>query len=47
MLCWTVDTARREVILEDKRLSFDYLVVATGSRHAYTDDTWEIVRTRP
>ena len=37
-----VDTARREVILEDKRLGFDYLVVATGSRHACTDDTWEI-----
>ena len=36
-----VDTARREVILEDKRLGFDYLIVATGSRHAYADDKWE------
>ena len=36
-----VDTGRREVILEDKRLSYDYLIVATGARHAYTDETWE------
>jgi len=30
-----VDTARHEVILEDKRLSYDYLVLATGASHSY------------
>ena len=30
-----VDAARREVILEDRRVPFDYLVLATGARHSY------------
>ncbi len=36
-----IDTSAREVILEDMRLPYDYLVVATGARHAYSDDSWE------
>ena len=36
-----VDTRRQEVILKDKRLPYDYLIVATGARHAYTDNSWE------
>ena len=30
-----VDVARRELVLKDGRLGYDYLVVATGARHAY------------
>jgi len=30
-----VDTARREVIAEGRRVPFDYLVIATGAQHAY------------
>jgi NADH dehydrogenase len=30
-----IDAARHEVLLEGKSLPFDYLVVATGSRHSY------------
>jgi NADH dehydrogenase len=30
-----VDLARKEVIAEGRRIGFDYLVVATGARHAY------------
>ncbi len=30
-----LDLAAREVIAEDHRIPFDYLVVATGARHAY------------
>ena len=36
-----VDTARREVVLGEKRIPYDYLVLATGARHAYSDDDWE------
>ena len=36
-----IDTKTRTVILEDMRLPYDYLVVATGARHAYNDDKWE------
>jgi len=36
-----IDTNTRTVILEDMRLPYDYLVVATGARHAYSDDKWE------
>ncbi len=37
-----VDTDRRELILEDRRMSFDYLVLATGARHSYFgNDHWE------
>jgi NADH dehydrogenase len=36
-----VDVARRVVELEDRTLSFDYLVVATGSTHSYFGhDDW-------
>jgi NADH:quinone reductase (non-electrogenic) len=37
-----VDRARRELLLTDGRLSYDYLVVATGARHAYFGhEEWE------
>jgi NADH:quinone reductase (non-electrogenic) len=37
-----VDAARRVVELEDRSLSFDYLVVATGSTHSYFGhDEWK------
>jgi NADH dehydrogenase len=31
----SVDRSARELVLSDGRLSFDYLVLATGARHAY------------
>ena len=38
-----VDVAGREVILEDRRVPFDYLVLATGARHSYFGmDEWEM-----
>lgn len=37
-----VDTDRREVILEDRRIAYDHLVLATGARHSYFGrDDWE------
>ena len=37
-----VDAVNREVTLEDRRIPFDYLVVATGARHSYFGhDDWE------
>src|ERR1043166_3267096 len=37
-----IDKERREVVLEDRRIPYDYLVVATGARHAYFGhDEWE------
>ena len=37
-----VDTSAREVVAEDRRIPFDYLVLATGARHAYFGhDDWE------
>jgi NADH dehydrogenase len=37
-----VDRAARELVLSDGRLPFDYLVLATGARHAYFGhDAWE------
>src|SRR5512134_1114688 len=30
-----VDRGRRELVLSDGRIPFDYLVIATGARHAY------------
>src|ERR1700748_2914686 len=30
-----VDLARKEVIADDHRVAYDYLVIATGARHAY------------
>jgi NADH dehydrogenase len=39
-----VDKERRIVSLEDRELTYDYLVVATGARHAYFGhDDWESV----
>jgi NADH dehydrogenase len=35
-----VDRATREVIAEDRRLPFDYLIVATGAEHAYFGHDW-------
>jgi NADH dehydrogenase len=37
-----IDTERREVVLEDRRLPYDVLILATGARHAYFGhDEWE------
>src|SRR4051794_12022100 len=37
-----IDRARRLVMLADRSIGYDYLVVATGSRHAYFGhDDWE------
>lgn len=37
-----VDAVRRELILGDRRLGYDYLVLATGARHSYFGkDAWE------
>lgn len=36
-----IDTGAQKVILNDMRLPYDYLVVATGARHAYSDESWE------
>jgi NADH dehydrogenase FAD-containing subunit len=37
-----VDTAAREVLIGQRRLPYDYLIVATGARHAYFGhDEWE------
>ena len=39
-----VDKERRMVMLEDRELAYDYLVLATGARHAYFGhDDWESV----
>ncbi len=38
----SVDTARRQVVLTDSRLAYDFLILATGARHAYFGhDAWE------
>jgi NADH:ubiquinone reductase (H+-translocating) len=37
-----IDVGRREVVAENRRLPFDYLIVATGAQHAYFGhDEWE------
>src|SRR3546814_2961315 len=37
-----IDTAARQVILDDRRVAYDYLILATGARHAYFgNDEWE------
>ena len=37
-----IDRAAREVVLEDRRIGFDHLVLATGARHSYFGmDEWE------
>ena len=38
----SIDRATREVVLADRRLSFDYLLLATGARHGYFGhEEWE------
>src|SRR3974390_2989768 len=38
-----VDIARKEVIAEGRRVGYDYLVLATGARHAYFGhDDWAV-----
>lgn len=38
----SVDVAAHELVLKDGRLAYDYLVLATGARHAYFGhDEWE------
>jgi NADH:ubiquinone reductase (H+-translocating) len=38
----SVDRSARELVLSDSRVSFDYLVLATGARHAYFGhESWE------
>jgi NADH dehydrogenase len=40
----SVDVTRKELVLKDGRLGYDYLVVATGARHAYFGhEEWEPV----
>ncbi len=37
-----IDTKQREVILDDRRIVYDFLIVATGARHFYFGhDEWE------
>ncbi|MGE4072476.1 MAG: FAD-dependent oxidoreductase [Lysobacterales bacterium] len=37
-----VDSAAREILLGDRRLAYDHLVLATGARHSYFGkDAWE------
>lgn len=37
-----IDRKTREVVTQDRRLGFDFLIVATGARHAYFGhDEWE------
>lgn len=39
-----IDSERRQVLVGNRRLSYDYLVLATGARHAYFGhDEWEPV----
>ena len=39
-----IDAGSREVVLEDRRVGYDYLVLATGARHSYFGiDEWEQV----
>jgi NADH dehydrogenase len=39
-----VDHAAREVLTGDRRVAYDYLIVATGARHAYFGhDEWEAI----
>ena len=35
-----IDTARREVIAEGRRIPFDYLIIATGAEHGYFGHDW-------
>src|SRR5712671_6929226 len=35
-----IDTARKEVVSEGRRIPYDYLIVATGAEHAYFGHDW-------
>ena len=35
-----IDTARRELVAEGRRIPYDYLVIATGAEHAYFGHDW-------
>src|SRR5271165_5184489 len=35
-----IDTTRREVVAEGRRIAYDYLVIATGAEHAYFGHDW-------
>src|SRR5262249_7117910 len=35
-----VDTLRKEVVAEGRRIPFDHLIVATGAEHAYFGHDW-------
>jgi len=35
-----IDTGRKEVLAEGRRLPYDYLIVATGAEHAYFGHDW-------
>jgi NADH dehydrogenase len=35
-----IDTGRREVVAEGRRIPYDYLVIATGAEHAYFGHDW-------
>ncbi|HET6467514.1 MAG TPA: NAD(P)/FAD-dependent oxidoreductase, partial [Geminicoccaceae bacterium] len=37
-----IDVERREVLIEDRRVGYDFLILATGARHSYFGrDDWE------
>lgn len=36
-----IDSERRRVLIDGRETPYDYLVLATGARHAYSDDDWE------
>jgi NADH dehydrogenase len=39
-----IDVASRQVLLQDRKIAYDYLIVATGARHAYFGrDEWAAV----
>ena len=35
-----VDTARKEVVAEGRRIPYDYLIIATGAEHGYFGHDW-------
>ena len=37
-----IDTTKREIVLGNRRVAYDYLIISTGARHAYFGhDDWE------
>jgi NADH dehydrogenase len=39
-----IDTQARDVLIRERRVPYDYLIVATGARHAYFGhDEWEAI----